>query len=52
MKDKPHWTELCQQASVEKDHEKFMALISEISRLLDEKEVRLRPSQPKQEETK
>lgn len=44
MKDKPHWMELCQQASVEKDHEKFMALINEISRLLDEKEMRLRPA--------
>ena len=42
MKDKPRWMELCEQASVETDHEKFMALIDEISRLLDEKEARLR----------
>jgi len=50
MKDKPHWTELCQQASVEKDHEKFMDLINEITRLLDEKKERLRPAPPKTEE--
>jgi hypothetical protein len=35
MKDKPHWTELCQQTSVEQDHEKLMELIKEITRLLD-----------------
>lgn len=46
MKDKPPWTALCQQASVEQDQEKFMALIEEISRLLDEKEARLRSVPP------
>jgi hypothetical protein len=46
MKDKPQWTELCQQASVEQDHEKLMELINEITRLLDEKETRLRPTPP------
>jgi hypothetical protein len=47
MKDKTHWTELCQRASVEQDHEKLMELINEITRLLDEKETRLRPAPPK-----
>ena len=42
MKDKPHWMELCQQASVEQDAEKLMELIQEINRILDEKEERLR----------
>jgi hypothetical protein len=37
MKDKPHWMKLCQQASVEQDPEKLMELITEITRLLDEK---------------
>lgn len=49
MKDKPHWTELCEEASVEKDPEKFMALINEINHLLDEKKERLRPAPTKQE---
>ena len=47
MKDKPHWMELCQQASVEQDHEKLMKLIEEINRLLEEKEERLRPERPR-----
>jgi hypothetical protein len=47
LKDKPHWTELCQQASVEQDHEKLMELIKEITRLLDEKEERIRPTPPR-----
>jgi hypothetical protein len=38
----PHWMELWQQASVEQDPEKLMELITEISRLLDEKETLLR----------
>jgi hypothetical protein len=42
MKDKPHWMELCQQASVEQDPEKLMELVKEINRLLDDKEKRLR----------
>jgi hypothetical protein len=52
MKDTPHWMELCQQASVEQDHEKLMELINEITRLLDEKETRLRPAPPTSEDTK
>jgi hypothetical protein len=41
MKDNPRWMELCQKASVEQDSEKFMELIREINRLLEEKEARL-----------
>jgi hypothetical protein len=47
MKDKPHWVELCQQASVEQDPEKLMELVKEITRLLDEKEERLRHERSK-----
>jgi hypothetical protein len=36
MKDKPHWTELCQRASVEQDHEKLMELINERNERLRE----------------
>ena len=46
MKDKPHWMELCQQASVEQDPEKLMVLIQEIVSLLDEKEARLLRKNP------
>jgi hypothetical protein len=42
MKDKERWLELCQQAAVEQDSKKFMELIQEINRLLEEKEQRLR----------
>jgi hypothetical protein len=52
MKDQPHWTELCRQASVEQDHEKLMVLIEEITHLLDEKETRLRPAPFKAQDTK
>ena len=51
MKD-DHWTELCQQASVEEDPEKLMHLINEINRLLDDKERRPRPEPPKTEDVK
>jgi hypothetical protein len=34
--------ELCQQAAVEQDQKKFMEVIEEINRLLQEKEQRLR----------
>jgi hypothetical protein len=36
------WRILCQQAQTEQDPEKFMELIREITRLLEEKEQRLR----------
>jgi len=52
MKDKPHWMELCQQASVEQDPEKLMDLITEITRRLDEKETRLRQAHTESEGAK
>jgi hypothetical protein len=42
MKDKARWLELCEQASVEQDQRKLMALVAEITRLLDEKQERLK----------
>jgi hypothetical protein len=42
------WRALCQKAQTEQDPDKFMELIREITRLLEEKERRLRG----QEETK
>jgi hypothetical protein len=36
------WRVLCQQAAAEQDSDKFMELIHEITRLLEEKERRLR----------
>ena len=41
MKDKPHWMKLCQQAAVEQDPKKLIKLVTEINRLLDEKQNRL-----------
>ena len=41
-KTRERWLELCEQAAVEQDHDKLMALIAEIDRLLGEKEQRLR----------
>jgi hypothetical protein len=42
MKDNERWLELCQQAAVEQDPKKLMALLTEINRLLEEKEQRLK----------
>ena len=42
MQDKQRWQELCQQASTEQDSEKLAILIEEITRLLEEKNARLR----------
>jgi hypothetical protein len=39
-KSKERWIELCEQAAVEQDRDRLMALISEIDRLLAEKEKR------------
>ena len=36
------WTQLCERAALEQDPEKLMLLVSEISRMLDEKEKRLK----------
>jgi hypothetical protein len=41
MKDKARWMELCEQAAVEQDPEKLMKLVTEINRLLEEKERRV-----------
>ena len=35
------WTELCRQASVEKDPRKLLQLVTEINRLLAERQARL-----------
>jgi hypothetical protein len=47
------WEQLCEQAAVEQDPEKMLKLISEINRLLSEKEerlkgLRLKPDAPKE----
>jgi hypothetical protein len=43
MKDqKERWIRLCEQAAVEQDHEKLLKLVSEIARMLDEKEQRVK----------
>lgn len=39
---KEEWTQLCKRAAVEQDSEKLMLLVREISRMLDEKEKRLK----------
>jgi hypothetical protein len=44
MKDKEHWTELCRQAAVEQDPKKMLQLVTEINRLLAEKQDRLEKS--------
>jgi hypothetical protein len=41
MKDKEHWTELCRQAAVEQDPKKLLLLVTEINRLLAEKQDRI-----------
>jgi hypothetical protein len=51
MKDTEHWTELCRQAAVEQDPRKLLQLVTEINRLLAEKQDRLRRV-PKREDRK
>ena len=46
------WQQLCQQAAVEQDPEKLLALAEEINRLLNEKEARLKNLRLKPSETK
>jgi hypothetical protein len=41
MKDKGHWTELCRQAAVEQDPKKLLLLVTEINRLLAEKQKQI-----------
>jgi hypothetical protein len=43
---KERWLELCAQAAVEQDSGKLAALVAEITRLLREKEDRLRERNP------
>lgn len=43
------WRTLCQQAQTEQDAEKFMKIIEEINRLLEEKEQRVRDQNCKDE---
>jgi hypothetical protein len=39
------WMQLCEQAAVEQDEDKLLALVEEINRMLDEKERRLQRNQ-------
>jgi hypothetical protein len=39
---KEHWMSLCEKAAQEQDPEKLMLLVQEITRLLDEKQERLK----------
>jgi hypothetical protein len=41
VRDPEHWKELCERAITEQDPDKFMELIKEIDRLLQEKDDRL-----------
>ena len=41
MKEKERWRELCEQASVEQDPARLIALVTEINQLLEEKQKRL-----------
>lgn len=45
---KESWRALCEQAAREQDVDKLLELVRQINRLLDEKEERLRASQPHQ----
>lgn len=49
MKDKAHWLELCRQAAVEQDPRKLLALVTEINRLLAEKQERVGRFPPEDE---
>jgi len=42
---KERWMELCEQAAVEQDADKLMKLIQEITRMLDDKDERLKRAQ-------
>jgi hypothetical protein len=39
---KEEWTQLCEQAAVEQNSQKLMLLVSEINRMLDQKDERLK----------
>ena len=40
--EKERWLQLCELAANEQDHEKLIALVKEITQLLEEKERRMR----------
>jgi hypothetical protein len=44
---KERWKELCERIAVEQDHERFVALIQELNKVLEEKELRLKAAQVK-----
>ena len=46
MEDKEKWMQLCEQAAVEKDPGRLLALVAEINQLLEQKEKRLSVSKP------
>jgi hypothetical protein len=48
-KVRERWMHLCEQAALEQDPEKLMELVSEINRLLEEKEKRLMGETPGRE---
>jgi hypothetical protein len=48
VQNKERWKELCEQASTERDSEKLIKLIEEITRLLEEKNARLRSKTPEE----
>lgn len=43
---KEAWLKLCEQAAVEQDPEKLLALTREICRLLEEREIALKTGRP------
>jgi hypothetical protein len=45
-KIRERWLELCEQAAIEQNSEKLVALVHEINRMLDEKEQRLKSDKP------
>jgi hypothetical protein len=47
-KTKETWMHLCEQAAIEQDPDKLLALVNEINRLLKEKENRLHREQEQQ----
>jgi hypothetical protein len=52
MRNKERWQELCEQAAVEQDSGKLLALVQEINRLLEEKRNRLLNKEPGATESK
>jgi len=42
MQDKEQWMEICRQIAVEQDPKKFSQLVHELSRLLAQKDERLK----------